>query len=177
MKNNLTPEESEKVFLQIQTAIVNVQRRKCLKIKYLLEEISGFEDIGKTTRISPLPDIRKMYSKLCSDYTIASDTIIADALGDYERSSIVSQIKMFNVYYPVNSLNRSDIYDEAVEILSDESYLDDDPFEDVLNLIPIELDHACISMLVKMISRKNNYIEKLKNTRTHLLAKLRSLDA
>jgi hypothetical protein len=94
-----------------------LKEEQCKLIKRLLERLSGVQDIGARNRNRELSDIRKTYYKLCQQFSLASSTAMADALGGYDHSTALHNIIQFNNLYGSDSFTCNELYDESKEIL------------------------------------------------------------
>lgn len=90
------------------------QEEKCKAIKNIIERLSGVLDIGENTRKKPIPDLKKIYCKLCRTKTEASFQTIADSLREnYNHSSVVACVKEIDALIEVKQFSLIKFYNEC----------------------------------------------------------------
>ena len=91
----------------------------CSKIKSLVEKFSGIEDIGVKSRTDRIPDLRKIFCKLCRTHTGASYAVIASFLGDgYDYTSVMYSVKIFDDLFYTKQLNFIEVFYSVKKYLS-----------------------------------------------------------
>lgn len=96
-----------------------IGKHKCDLIKYLVEKHSGFKDIGIKSRDDKLPDLKKIYCKLCKEHTKASLKTIADSLSYcYNHASVLYNINKFDDLLETNQLHHVQVYNSVSEVLN-----------------------------------------------------------
>lgn len=96
------------------------KKEQCIKIKSLLERLSGVQDIGKRSRRRNISDIKKTYYKLCDKFSTASLSLMAEVLGNYDHSTAIHGIKEFNNLYKSKSFSCNNLYEDAYAVLKKE---------------------------------------------------------
>lgn len=100
---------------------------QCRKIKSLVEEHSGIEDIGLKSRKRELSDLKKIYCKLCRIHTKASlDTIGLVLRDDYDHSSVFNCIKKFDILYPNKQIVWESVFRSVTSVINQNNLFEKD---------------------------------------------------
>lgn len=154
---------------------LNIESKKCKKIKKLIEEASGIKDIGIRSRKRPVQEFKKFYCKLCKIFTKASLQTIGETLGEYDHATALHAIKTFDNLSETNGLNYSETYFELFERLKkDKSILrqKDEPVHFSNLKDQEEFRISLIKIIEKghsIINRKEEKVNKLEDLIKNLL--------
>lgn len=134
-------------------SVLDTDIDKCILIKKLVQRLSGVANIGHKTRNRDYVHLRKIYCKLCQDFTLSSLRVIGKGLRKgYDHATVLHAIKTFDIHFELNQLNHVVIYHKAYKILTNPG---DEIEEHVINeRIVKELQHK-IEMLENFISKQN----------------------
>lgn len=136
---------------------MNTEINKCRRIKKLIEDSSGIEDIGKRCRSGHYPELKKMYTHLCLKYTKCTLREIGDILGGYRHSNMIHMSRSFADILEVNQMNLPNVYYQVMERLEFESkFLS---YEKIPASIH-EVDQNHRTNLIKIIDKGHNVISK-----------------
>ena len=92
----------------------------CQKIKALIEEYSGIEDIGIDSHVRYISDMKKIYCAICREKTKATFKTIATVLRKgYNHASVINCTKKFHALYSTNQLLRKDVYDRTIIVIDE----------------------------------------------------------
>lgn len=94
--------------------------QQCIRIKFLLERLSGVQDIGIRSRKRFNSDLKKTYYKLCREHTKTKLNLIGSALGSYKHANVIHSIKAFDNLNGTATFTCTDIYKNAKLILNAE---------------------------------------------------------
>lgn len=142
---------------------MNIEKQKCIRIKKLVETISKVSDIGKRTRKKPFPEYKKIYAKLCLQFTKSSLQVIGDVLGGakpYDHATIIHAHDSFNDLFSTNGLDLPDIYKKAVIQLNKEKDLFKELDNEEIPLSLFKLNQSNRIKLFKIITKSHSIINK-----------------
>lgn len=109
--------------------MINVQANKCANIKTVIELLSGVNDIGAISRKRPIPDLKKIYCKVCSLKTNAPYEVIASELnGQYTHSSVSINIKEFDQLSERKQFPLFDLFEDVLYTLDERTKIIQSPF-------------------------------------------------
>ena len=92
---------------------------QCNKIKSLVEKFSGIKNIGTDSRANRIPDLRKIYCKLCKTHTGASYKSIGSVLHEgYHYSSVIYAVNTFDDLFYANQLDFVGVFYSVTKYLS-----------------------------------------------------------
>ena len=112
-----------------------LEEKQCEKIKLLVEEFSGLKDIGVKSMGANIPDLKKIYCKLCKTYTKASYKVMATTLRHgYNHSSALVAVKKFDDYFENDQIYRIDVFHSVAKVL-DSMHKQIDKEEETFKLI------------------------------------------
>lgn len=93
---------------------------QCTRIKFLVQQFSGIENIGIKSRKQIISDMKKIYCKICDTKTKASLNIIAAALRDgYNHASVINSIKKFDNLYETKQLLKPEVYKQTLQAINE----------------------------------------------------------
>lgn len=140
---------------------MNPEQKKCERIKKLVEVASGFENIGQRTRKRPVPELKKIYSKLCKTFTSASLSTIGQSLGGYDHATALHAITTFDNLLESNGLDCLDLYKELFDKLNKEkSLLAEAEGKGEIPLTIPELHQKFRISLIKIIEKGHSIINR-----------------
>lgn len=140
---------------------MNPEQKKCERIKKLVEVASGFENIGQRTRKRPVPELKKIYSKLCKTFTSASLLTIGQSLGGYDHATALHAITTFDNLLESNGLDYLDLYKELFDKLNKEkSLLAEAEGKGEIPLTIPELHQKFRISLIKIIEKGHSIINR-----------------
>lgn len=102
---------------------INIEAIKCKKIKKLIEETSGINDIGIRSRKRTIQEFKKFYCKLCKIFTTASLQAIGETLGEYDHATALHAIKTFDDLSETKGFTYFESYVEIFEKLKTDKTL------------------------------------------------------
>lgn len=140
---------------------VKPEFNKCKLIKKLVEIASGFEDIGIRSRKRPIPELKKIYAKLCKIFTSASLQSIGEVLGNYDHATTLHAINTFDNLFDSKGLDLLDLYKELFDKLNKEkSLLLEAEVKGELPLTITELHQKFRISLIKIIEKGHSIINR-----------------
>lgn len=140
---------------------MNPEQNKCKRIKKLVEIASGFEDIGQRTRKRPVPELKKIYAKLCKTFTSASLQLIGESLGGYDHATALHAITTFDNLFNTNGLDYINIYKDLFDKLNKErSLLSEAEGKGEIPLTIPELHQKFRISLIKIIEKGHSIINR-----------------
>lgn len=89
----------------------------CIEIKQLLERLSGVPDIGSRSRKRELCDIKKVYYKLCHEFSRSSSVLASDALGGYTHATALHSVREFHNLFGSKTFTKDNLYLDAKDII------------------------------------------------------------
>jgi hypothetical protein len=103
--------------------MINPEKIKCQIIKKLIEETFYIEDAGTRTRKRPHPEVKKIYSSLCKEFTKASLDITGEVLGNYSHCNVLYLSNSFNDLRQTKGLDFLKQYNDLHKKLTEEQDL------------------------------------------------------
>lgn len=142
---------------------MNPELNKCKRIKLLIENASGVQNIGERSRKRPYPELKKIYSKLCNEFTFAPLEIIGEVLGNYNHATIIYSINTFEDLADNNGLDFLEVYKIVFNQIQQERK-DVHEFQTKKKVPPTasEVNQKFRISLIKIIEKSHSIINKQK---------------
>ena len=143
-----------------------ISKMKCERIKAIVEEVSGYPDIGVKARTRPYPELRKIYTKLCRLFSSAPLTLIGLVVNS-SHTMTVHNIAKFNELHESGGLDFLYVYDICLSLLQDER---EKNAYDILVKNNVNIERVKLPTVFKpkdqesdlIIAEKDNEIKRLK---------------
>lgn len=98
---------------------------KCTRIKFLVQQFSGVQDIGIKSRKREIADMKKVYCKICKETTKASLSLIGEALnGTYDHASVLHSVTEFDKLYNTKQLCLPEVYKDTLDAIEQLKQID-----------------------------------------------------